>query len=224
MDWCLGSLRELLNERRRLPLKEATDILGHILDGLAYAYGQDQVLHLDVKPANILFKFDLHRAARGSKDPVRTSRFMISDWIIASIKQPQLNEIAGMPPSSKTAMRTLNNIGTLAYMAPERFCRGFHSSVASDIFSTGIVYLEMLTGALPFRNGVHPVDLLLSGQYFKDAEALMLNASVPRSIRKLVLHMIEPHVKNRPPPYSDLCASATKACRDVNSIFAKIFD
>lgn len=30
-DWCIGSLRDILNERKQLPLKEATDILGDVL-------------------------------------------------------------------------------------------------------------------------------------------------------------------------------------------------
>lgn len=134
MDWCIGSLRDILNERKQLPLKEATDILGDVLDGLSYAYDQDQVLHLDLKPENVLYNLDLGRAARDTRDALHTSRFMVSDWGIASIKQPRLNSIAGMPPSSQAAMRTFNNMGTLLYMAPERFCQGFRSSIASDVF------------------------------------------------------------------------------------------
>jgi serine/threonine protein kinase len=31
MDWCLGSLRDVLNERKRLKVKDATDILGDVI-------------------------------------------------------------------------------------------------------------------------------------------------------------------------------------------------
>lgn len=106
MDWCIGSLRDILNERKHLPLKEATDILGDVLHGVSYAYDQDQVLHLDLKPENILYNFDIGRASQCSRDILHTSRFMVSDWGIASIKQPRLNAVAVLPPSSQAAMRT----------------------------------------------------------------------------------------------------------------------
>jgi len=61
MDWCLGSLRDILQKRRVLPLKESTDIIGDVLDGLDYAYSRDQVLHLDIKPENVLYTLDLYR-------------------------------------------------------------------------------------------------------------------------------------------------------------------
>jgi serine/threonine-protein kinase len=59
-------------------------------------------------------------------------------------------------------MRTFNNMGTLFYMAPERFRRGFRSSVASDMFSLGMIMLEMLVGKLPFGEEMHPVASILT--------------------------------------------------------------
>lgn len=224
MDWCLGSLRDILNERQRLPLKEATDILGDVLNGLAYAYKQDQVLHLDLKPENILYNLDLGRAGTGSKDPIHTSRFMVSDWGIASIKQPKLNVIAGMPPSSEAAMRTFNNMGTLLYMAPERFRQGFRSSVASDVFSLGMIYIELLTGVLPFRKDIHPVQFLLNGQYHYDAEALLSRALVPRGVRCLILSMIAPNPTDRPQDYPTLRSTIIKAYRRSNGILSKLLN
>lgn len=224
MDWCIGSLRDILNERKQLPLKEATDILGSVLDGLSYAYDQDQVLHLDLKPENILYNFDIGRASGGSGDVLHTSRFMVSDWGIASIKQTRLNAIAGMPPSSQAAMRTFNNIGTLSYMAPERFCQGFHSSVASDVFSLGIIYLELLTGMKPFANSSHSVESLLSGQYLKAAEALMARAALPQSIRRLILTMLASKPGERPQNYKTLRTLTIKAYGKATGFFSKLLN
>ena len=56
MDWCKESLREMLDRRKRLSPDEATQILCEIINGLEYAYLKDQVLHLDLKPANILYQ------------------------------------------------------------------------------------------------------------------------------------------------------------------------
>lgn len=225
MNWCLGSLRDILNERKRLPLMEATDIIVDVLDGLAYAYQQDQVLHLDLKPENILYDLDIGgRAGKGSEDPIHTSRFMVSDWGIASIKQPKLNAIAGMPPSAQAAMRTFNNMGTLHYMAPERFREGFRSSIASDVFSLGMIYTELLTGILPFRDGIHPVQSLLSGQYYRDAEALLSRALIPKSVRAVSLSMLAAQPNDRPRDYSTLRNFVIKAYRRSNGILAKFFN
>ena len=151
MDECLGSLREHLTKTKKLSLKEATDIFGNMLDGLAYAYNRDQVLHLDLKPENVLYH--LHPGKILLPKVVSDSEhwyFKISDWGLASIKQEQLNKVIGLPRNSQFRMDTFNNVGTILYMAPERFVTGNRSSIASDIFSLGLIYLEMLAGRLPY--------------------------------------------------------------------------
>jgi len=178
MDWCPGSLRDILNERGKLPLKEATLIIGNIIEGLNYAYGRDKILHLDLKPENILYDIDISRLMKNSSisnDTLQMSRFMLADWGIASIKQRELNAIVGLPPSSNSIARTFNNMGTLKYMAPERFQQGFSSSIASDVFSLGMIYLEMLTGYLPFQKGIDPVLSLRLGQYLTSTNVLLNN-------------------------------------------------
>ena len=227
MDGCIGSLRDILNERRTLPLKESTDIIGDMLDGLAYAYDQDQVLHLDLKPENVLYNLDvgrLKRVSTESKDILHTSRFMISDWGIASIKQPRLNEIAGLPPTSAAAQRTFNNMGTLLYMAPERFTEGFSSSIASDVFSLGMIYVEMLTGSLPFRAEIHPVQSLLSSQYLLDVRRLLQSAQAPAPVVSLISSMIAFSPNDRPRDYSALRTSIIRAYRRSTGLLSRIFN
>jgi serine/threonine protein kinase len=227
MDWCIGSLRDLQKERGKLSLKDSTNIIGGILDGLAYAYEQDQVLHLDLKPENILYHLDFGRLTKDRNPDTQDLslyRFMVSDWGIASIKQPQLNSIAGMPPSSAAAQRTFNNMGTLLYMAPERFKEGFSSSVASDIFSLGMIYLELMAGTLPFRQGMHPVQALISGQYLKDAQALMKSHQVPSPVAKVILDMIAYAPNQRPPDYPALRSKIIRAWRKSNGFFFKLLN
>jgi serine/threonine-protein kinase len=221
MDWCLGSLRDIINERMKLPIKEATGILHDIIDGLAYAYDKDRVLHLDLKPENILYNLDIGRAQKASNDQIHTTRFMISDWGIASIKQPKLNAIAGLPTTSQAAMRTFNNMGTVHYMAPERFQEGIRSSITSDVFSLGMIYLELLTGSLPFRKDIHPVKSLLTGQYLRDADALLLRATVHRSIRGIVLDMIATQPGDRPLDYTALRSGMKEAHRRATGILSR---
>ena len=226
MDWCIGSLRDLLNERHAFSLKDSTDIISQLLDGLAYAYEQDQVLHLDLKPENVLYHLDvvLMHDSKEAEDSLRKYQFMLSDWGIASIKQPRLNAIAGLPPTTEAAQRTFNNMGTILYMAPERFKRGFSSSVASDIFSLGMIYLEMLTGRLPFRTGLHPVESLLSQHYLRDAATLLRSANIPKPISSVILSMIAFSPPDRPKNYSTLRSQIVRGWRKANGLLSPIFN
>jgi serine/threonine protein kinase len=228
MDWCIGSLRDLQKEKGKLTLKDSTNIVGAILDGLAYAYNQDKVLHLDLKPENVLYHLDFGRLMNATqnpdeKDSLSQYRFMVSDWGIASIKQPALNRIAGMPPSSEAVKKTFNNMGTLLYMAPERFKEGFSSSVASDVFSLGMIYLELLVGTLPFRADMHPVQSLVSGQYLKDAQSLMQRDGVTKPIMRLILRMIAYSPRDRFLDYVSLKKELIKSWRSSNGLFSKLF-
>jgi serine/threonine protein kinase len=83
MHWCVGSLRDVISKHHRLPLAEATRILGDIIAGLSYAHGKDAVLHLDLKPENILYDGDIGRFLDNGGDSasLRSSRFMISDGL-----------------------------------------------------------------------------------------------------------------------------------------------
>ena len=80
------------------------------------------ILHLDIKPANILCDH---------------GGFMLADWGIA--KTATRRAIA-MHPSSG---------GTLPYMAPERFMNE-PNDIAADLYSLGITTFELLTASLPF--------------------------------------------------------------------------
>lgn len=119
--------------------------------------------------------------------------------------------------------RTFNNMGTVFYMAPERFRQGFRSSRASDVFSLGMIYLELLTGTKPFRESVHPVESLLTGGYFRDAETLMSQSALPQSIRRLILSMLAPNPSDRPQDYKTLRTLMIKAYSTTIGFLAKIF-
>jgi len=229
MDWCIGSLRDLQRDRVRFSLKDSTNIVGQILDGLAYAYNQDKVLHLDLKPENVLYDHNFARLMRQSekveeKDSLSQYRFMVSDWGIASIKQSALNRIAGLPPSCEAVQKTFNNMGTLRYMAPERIKEGISSSVASDVFSLGMMYFELLVGNLPFRQDIHPRQSLVTGQYLKDMQETMKLHSIPKSASKLILRMVAYSPRERIADYTLLRKDLVKAWRNSNSFLGKLFN
>lgn len=223
MDWHHGSLRDHVAAAGPATLPQAFHVVSDVLNGLAYAFEKDQVIHLDLKPENILYTLDIDRAKRNGPDSFHAQIFMIADWGIASIKQPQLNRIAGLPPSDEACMKTLNNMGTVLYMAPERFVRGYRSSVASDVFSVGMIFLELLTGKLPFRNGCRPVESLVSRSYFSDATTLLSSADIPAPTNQLVLSMIAPTPSERPNSYPELLQSLRSAFPKRRGFFSRFF-
>ncbi len=224
MDWCPGSLRDILNKRGKIALKESTDIIGNIIDGLSYAYEKDKVLHLDLKPENILYHLDIGRLMNGrstSEEELQKFRFMLSDWGIASIKQQKLNSIAGLPPNSDMAAKTLNNIGTLKYMAPERFTPGVSSSIYSDMFSLGMIYLQMTTGKLPFKASGRGDEYLISGQYLKEAENLLYREKIHKKICEVILQMISINPNHRQSDYLILRKQLIHAYRKTKGLFGQ---
>lgn len=124
-----GSLAQLLARAGPLPPGEARRILGEVLAGLAYVHGRG-VLHLDVKPANILL--DADGAAK------------LADFGVARVVEPLETQTGLGEPEVP--------LGTPAYMSPEAV-QGLTPGAASDLYSAGAVLYEALTGItyLPFE-------------------------------------------------------------------------
>lgn len=125
-----GSLADWLARRRRIPLQKAVEIVRQIGSALDVAH-QAGVLHLDVKPSNILFREDPER---------RKIHAVLTDFGIA---RP-----VGRAATGQTTL-------TVEYASPEQARLAFGEKVdvgpASDLYSLGVVFYEAVTGRLPFR-------------------------------------------------------------------------
>jgi serine/threonine protein kinase len=118
------SLRQLLERRRRLSVRDATRIARQVADAVGYAHGHG-VVHRDIKPDNILLD------SRG--------HVLVSDFGIAKAAQEASTQLTteGMV------------VGTPQYMSPEQ-ATGERVDTRSDIYALGIVLYQMLAGAPPF--------------------------------------------------------------------------
>ena len=227
MDWCRGSLRDLLKQESKLSLQDASKVIASLLDGLEYAYGKDGVHHLDIKPENVLYDVDIVKVASGT--PSRNGScdeflFKLSDWGIASIKQTFLQDLVSRGDlDADVIARTFNNAGTLAYMAPERFIEGYSSSSTSDIFSLGMLYAELLTGSLPFRSESDVLRLLLTGSHLSVINDSLKSSGVPKSIRDFIALCIAPRPQNRPQTYQSFRVEFLSAYRSSKSLFNRFF-
>lgn len=224
MDRFVGSLADVLSVRKTLPLEDAVFILNDVIQGLAYAANEQRIFHLDLKPANILYGFQLSRMNDHKDHPIKQYRWMVSDWGIAGVKDELLAK-AITSPELKGHYQTFNNLGTQGYMAPERYDLGVTSSIASDIFSLGFILIEMLVGTLPLENqGNSLQNQVISGSYFQTAKNLLASNKVPGPMMQATLKMIDPVPSRRFHNYEELRLTLLKSARESRSLFSRIFN
>jgi eukaryotic-like serine/threonine-protein kinase len=118
-----------------LPEDLARTVGEQIAGALAYVHARGMV-HRDVKPANILLGTD------GATPETATIRARLSDFGIVRVL-----EDARMTAAEFT-------LGTAFYIAPEQ-ARGADVNAAADVYSLGLVLIEMLTGRRSFDGPMH---------------------------------------------------------------------
>lgn len=164
MEYLPRTLKDL---DKPLPPETAARIAAGIAAGLAFAHERG-VVHLDIKPGNILLADDL------------TPK--IADW--------------GMGRMVETGWDTGVTGYTLAYAAPEQIAPGRYGrpDARTDIYQTGAVFYELVTGRPPFADGN------LAGL----AEAILNDQPLPPpAFDQIILRCLEKDPANR-------CQSATE--------------
>lgn len=126
------TLRELIHKGERVPLKRAVEIGEGILAALEYSH-QSGIVHRDIKPANI----------------------MITDH--GDVKVMDFGIARALSDLGATLTSTWNVVGTAQYLSPEQ-ALGEIADLRSDIYSTGCLIYEVLTGKPPFT-GETPVSI-----------------------------------------------------------------
>ena len=129
MEYVEGTgLREYLNRRTSFDFAQLVTLMSQLLDALDFAHNHG-IVHRDIKPSNLIV--------------TGTGMLKVADFGVARVDTSNLTT-AGMV------------IGTPSYMSPEQ-CRGLEADSRSDLFSTGVVLYELLTGEKPFRGSVESV-------------------------------------------------------------------
>ncbi|MFZ5951484.1 MAG: protein kinase domain-containing protein [Candidatus Rifleibacteriota bacterium] len=164
------SLRDILNRNQFI---KDTDTLfqmaTEIASALAYAESKS-ILHRDIKPENILVDAKGH--------------CFVIDFGLAQFE--------GQQSLTKTGMV----MGTPWYLAPERF-RGDPASIASEIYSLGIMLYEMIEGNKPYEGDDINVVLV------QEPKAVT-RADIPGSIKVLVGECLSKNPANRPENFKEI--------------------
>jgi serine/threonine-protein kinase len=172
MEYVEGStLRDLLASGNRLLPERALEIVDGILEAISYSH-QHGIVHRDIKPANVML--------------TRTGAVKVMDFGIARAVADQ----------GATMTQTSAVIGTAQYLSPEQ-ARGEQVDARSDIYSTGCVLFELLTGRPPFV-GESPVSVAY--QHVREEPVLpsSLDPDVPPAADAITLKAL---TKNREDRY-----------------------
>ncbi len=163
MEYIPGrTLRDVLDEYGPLTLEQALVLLDPVLEALNAAHSAGFV-HRDIKPENVLISDD--------------GRVKVADFGLArAVASSESTQTAGMI------------IGTVTYLSPEQVERG-DADARSDIYSTGILLFEMITGRTPHSgesplaiayqhvNADVPAPTSIQGDLPREADALVISAT-----------------------------------------------
>ncbi len=120
------SCADMLRDRDRLEVDEASRVIAEACHGLDYAHRQG-VVHRDVKPGNLLVTSE-------------SGAVKLADFGIAkAAEQTRITQVGSV-------------LGTAAYLSPEQ-ARGEEAGPPSDIYSLGVCAYQLLTGQLPHDYG-----------------------------------------------------------------------
>ncbi len=172
-----GSLKERLEKEGALPFDEAVKIMGEICVGLEVAHKKGLV-HRDIKPANILFDSDGHA--------------VLGDFGLAK----------AIRASSSSGENSGVGAGTPAYRAPELWRGKPPASPATDVYSLGCVFYEMLTGKVLF-DGNTPDEII--------TQHLMVGPLISDELPEKVRTVLEKALEKNPEDRYQMATELNKA-------------
>jgi beta-lactam-binding protein with PASTA domain/tRNA A-37 threonylcarbamoyl transferase component Bud32 len=164
------TLRDVLRTEGRLLPQRALEVVADICAALDVAHGAG-IVHRDIKPANVML------TARGE--------VKVMDFGIAR----------AVADTSSTMTQTAAVIGTAAYLSPEQ-ARGEHVDARSDVYSTGCLLYELVTGTPPFT-GDSPVAVAYQHVREDPTPPSAYDDTLPEQVDSVVLKAMAKNPANR---------------------------
>lgn len=185
MEYVEGmTLRELLHSDRRLTPERALEVTAGVLRALEYSH-RNNIVHRDIKPANVML--------------TRHGEVKVMDFGIAR----------AVADTSSTMTQTAAVIGTAQYLSPEQ-ARGERVDARSDLYSTGCLLYELLTGRPPFT-GDSPVSVAYQHVREDPVPPSQFNPDVPASVDAIVMKALAKHPDNRYQTAAEMRADVERA-------------
>ena len=160
MDLMVGEeLSRSLESGARMALPQVVRVMEQLLAALAYAH-EHGIVHRDIKPSNVFV--------------LRDGSIKVVDFGLARVETSNLTESGAV-------------LGTPAYMSPEQFL-GLPADARSDIFSSGVMLYQMLTGDRPFSGS--PTTIMQKVLRQDPVEPSVLNPTLSAEWDKLVKRVL----------------------------------
>ncbi|MDF2507546.1 MAG: serine/threonine protein kinase [Microbacterium sp.] len=163
MELVKGTLLKEIISSGPVPVADAVRYVDGILEALDYSH-RAGVVHRDIKPGNVMVT---------DKGQVKVMDFGIA---------------RAVSDSSSTVAETTQIIGTAAYFSPEQ-AKGEPVDARADLYSTGVVLYELLTGRQPFR-GESPVAVAYQHVSETPVPPTEVNEDAPGALDPIVLRAL----------------------------------
>ncbi len=182
------TLRELLRDDRRLLPERAVEITDGVLRALDYSH-RNGIVHRDIKPGNVML--------------TRAGQVKVMDFGIAR----------AVSDAQATMTQTAQVIGTAQYLSPEQ-ARGERVDARSDLYSTGCLLYELLTGRPPFL-GDSPVAIAYQHVRENPIPPSHLDPEVPPWADAIVLRAMAKDPRDRYQSAAEMRADIQRALSGV---------
>ena len=161
------TLKQYMEKRGQLNWRESLHFITQIMRGLSHAHSRG-IIHRDIKPQNIMV--------------LRDGSVKVADFGIACLAD-----------SAQTL--TQEALGSVHYISPEQ-ARGDRPDVRSDIYSSGVVLYEMLTGRLPFE-GESAVSVAIQHLSSIPLAPREINPDIPEQLELICMKAMAPDLEHR---------------------------
>jgi len=178
------TLREVLHEHPRITPERALEITAGILEALDYSH-RAGIVHRDIKPGNVMI--------------TPSGDVKVMDFGIARA----LSDVGA------TVTQTAAVVGTAQYLSPEQ-ARGETADARSDLYSTGCVIYELLTGRPPFL-GDSLVSVAVSHVRENATPPSQVDGAVPPAMDAIVMKALAKDRLERYQSAADMRADVLRA-------------
>ena len=161
------TLKQYMEKRGQLNWRESLHFITQIMRGLSHAHSRG-IIHRDIKPQNIMV--------------LRDGSVKVADFGIACLAD-----------SAQTL--TQKALGSVHYISPEQ-ARGDRPDARSDIYSSGVVLYEMLTGRLPFE-GESAVSVAIQHLSSIPLAPREINPDIPEQLELICMKAMAPDLEHR---------------------------
>jgi len=178
------TLRDIVKSEGSLPPRRAMEITADICAALDFSH-RNGIIHRDIKPANVMI--------------TPTGAVKVMDFGIAR----------AVADNSATQTQTANVIGTAQYLSPEQ-ARGETVDARSDVYSTGCLLYELITGVPPFQ-GDSPVAVAYQHVRENPVMPSARKPDIPRVLDSIVMKALAKNQLNRYQSAGDMRSDLQRA-------------